>query len=332
MTVADGEFAVMVGPSGSGKTSVLRVIAGLDRPDKGTVSIGGEDVTRLPTARRDLAMVFEEGGLQPQRTVRSNIAFPLEIRRTPREEISERVSAEGRALRIEDLLDRQPHELGAGHRQLAQLARAMVRVPAAFLMDEPLARVDAAERIRIRGELRSLQRGYGVTTLYVTNDPVEALALADRLFVLIDGYVEQDGAPMEVYRSPSSVAVAEVVGNPPMNLLPAHFQPEPEGGWLDAAGLRIRIWNPALRDPRPVLLGMWPEDIVIGGGADGLGKVVRIVEHGSHRDVVLDLEGEEISTRTAAVAPTVGEKLPIAIRRWVVFDPQTGRTIATGGD
>lgn len=210
--IADGEFVTVIGSSGAGKSTLLRVVAGLDPVSSGSVWLDDDDVTSLAPGVRDLAMVFQYPHLIPGRTVRRNVSFPLEVRRATIGEIRERVGAEARALHIEALLERSPDQLSMGESQLVQIARALVRVPSALLLDEPLARLDPQLRERMRRELRLLQRGYGVTTLLTTNDPVEAVSMGDRLVVLDGGSVVQDGAPLEVYRNPRSLLVAQLTG------------------------------------------------------------------------------------------------------------------------
>ncbi|MDP9463535.1 MAG: ABC transporter ATP-binding protein, partial [Actinomycetota bacterium] len=202
LAVADGELIGVIGASGAGKTTLLRAIAGLEPLAAGSIRIGGVDVTDATPAARDVSMVFQTPVLIPHRDVQGNIAFPLEIRHQRAAEIATRVAAETRALHIEALLARSPRELSAGEAQLVQVARALVRMPSLLLLDEPLARLDAALTQHMRLELRSLQQGYGVTTLLATNDPVEAMALPDRLVVVEAGHVVQVGPPIEVYERP----------------------------------------------------------------------------------------------------------------------------------
>lgn len=212
LDVGDGEMVVVVGASGAGKTTLLRVVAGLDPVAAGSVLMDGADVTAADPGTRDVAMVFQYPRLLPDRNVGRNVAFPLEVRQQTAEEIRTRVGAEARALHIEALLERSPEHLSVGEAQLVQIARALVRVPAVLLLDEPLARLDAQVRERMRRELRMLQQGYGVTTLVTTNDWREAMALSDRLVVLDEGRVVQTGAPMDVYREPVSLVAAHLTG------------------------------------------------------------------------------------------------------------------------
>jgi len=275
LAVDDGEFLVILGASGAGKTALLRAVAGLDSLDEGRIRIAGVDVTTSDTADRQIAMVFQENALYPFMDVRRNISFPLEIAKTPREETEARVTAETRVLAIEHLLSRKPGHLSAGHQQLVQAARALVRVPHVFLMDEPLSRLDAHLRVKMRRELRLLQQGYGVTTLYVTNDPEEAMAMADRMAVMEQGRLVQVGRPLELYRRPASRAVASVVGNPPMTFVAGRVRADAPGFWIEIGPLRIRAWDPGLAGADgSVDVGLRPEEVVLD--PDGAaGTIVR---------------------------------------------------------
>lgn len=259
LDVADGEFIGVIGMSGAGKTTLLRAIAGLDRITAGWLMMDDADVTRDDPGRRDIAMVFQHPRLLPNRSVGRNVAFPLEVRRRTVEEIRTRVEAEARALHIENLLERSPTELSAGEMQLVQIARAMVRVPRVLLLDEPLARLDAATREHMRRELRFLQRGYGVTTFFTTNDPAEAMAMSDRLVVLDGGRAIQVGVPIEVYREPATITVAQLTGQ--LEVTEVQVSADRHGFWLrDAEGVE-RAWRTSLRDHvgASVLRGVRPD-------------------------------------------------------------------------
>jgi len=219
LTVADGEMLVLVGHSGCGKTSILRMIAGLERPTSGSVRIGDRVVDRVPPGERDVAMVFQDYPLYPHLTVRRNLAFVPSLRRTPRAEIDERVAEIARLLDLEGLLDRRPEELSGGEQQRVAVGRAMVRRAACILYDEPLSNLDATRRARLRGEIRDLHDRSGTTTVYVTHDPEEAMGIGDRIGVLRNGALLQLGAPEEIYRSPADRHVAALLGSPPMNMV-----------------------------------------------------------------------------------------------------------------
>jgi multiple sugar transport system ATP-binding protein len=233
--IKEGEFLVLLGPSGCGKTTLLRMIAGLERPTAGDVLIGGEVVTHLPARARKIAMVFQSYALYPHMSVFRNIAFPLKAQGVPREMIPRKVQWAAALLGIEALLDRKPRQLSGGQRQRVALARALVREPSVFLLDEPLSNLDAKLRTSARDELKQFQRGIGTTTAYVTHDQVEAMGLGDRIVVMHEGKVRQIGTPLEIYNDPADTFVAGFVGSPPMNLLerrsgllgfrPEHFLP-----------------------------------------------------------------------------------------------------------
>jgi multiple sugar transport system ATP-binding protein len=219
LTVTDGEFVVLLGPSGCGKTTALRIIAGLETPTAGQVLIGGRDVTRLSPRERDVAMVFQSYALYPHMTIEDNIGYPLRIRGVPRPERATTVAAVADSLEIAHLLKRRPRQLSGGQRQRIALARAIIRDPAAFLMDEPLSNLDARLRISMRGEIRRLQQRLGATTIYVTHDQAEALTMADRVCLISEGVIQQHAPPQEIFDRPANRFVASFVGNPPMNIL-----------------------------------------------------------------------------------------------------------------
>ncbi|MFB3814877.1 MAG: ABC transporter ATP-binding protein [Terriglobales bacterium] len=231
----EGEFLVLLGPSGSGKTTLLRMIAGLEAPTAGQIFIGGRDVTRQTPRERRIAMVFQSYALYPHLSVYENIAFPLKAQKVPKEQHRTKVEWAAGLLGIGHLLKRKPRELSGGERQRVALARAMVRNPTVFLLDEPLSNLDAKLRAAAREEIESFQKRVGTTTIYVTHDQVEAMAMGDRIVVLNKGVVHQIGTPKEVYEEPADTFVATFLGSPPMNLLendgaivgfrPEHFRP-----------------------------------------------------------------------------------------------------------
>ena len=242
---------VLVGPSGSGKSTILRVVAGLESPTEGAVFINGEDVTALEPQQRDVAMVFQSYALYPHKTVADNLAFGLRMRRRTPEEIRERVRWAARTLDLESLLDKKPAVLSGGQRQRVALGRAIVRKPRAFLLDEPLSKLDPALRLAMRTELAHLQRRLGVAMLYVTHDQEEAMTLGHRVAVLREGRVEQLAAPMELYRRPESTFVASFVGSPAMNLCSCRIVREPDGTRLEGEAMRVHLGAPGrCRAPR----------------------------------------------------------------------------------
>jgi multiple sugar transport system ATP-binding protein len=231
LAVREGEFLVLLGPSGSGKTTLLRMIAGLETPTSGDVLVNGSVVTGLPPRQHNMAMVFQSYALYPHLTVAANIAFPLEARRMPRKLVDQKVRWAAALFGIDHLLERKPRHLSGGERQRVALARAVVRDPVAFLLDEPLSNLDAKLRTSAREELQQIQRSLATTTIYVTHDQIEALALGDRIAVLDRGHMHQLGTPAEVYERPADRFVATFIGSPPMNLVAAGkvetgFRPE----------------------------------------------------------------------------------------------------------
>ncbi|MFS0772686.1 ABC transporter ATP-binding protein [Sphingomonas sp. 1P08PE] len=219
LRVEEGEFLVLVGPSGCGKSTLLRMIAGLEEPSEGRIVIDGRDVTGVAPSDRGVAMVFQSYALYPQMTVAENIAFPLKVARVEREEIAARVAEVAAMLDLTDLLDRRPRALSGGQRQRVSIARAVIRRPRVLLLDEPLSNLDTGLRARMRHEFARLHQQLGATMIYVTHDQLEAMTLANRIVVMSAGRIEQVGAPLEVYRRPASIAVAEAIGSPGMNMV-----------------------------------------------------------------------------------------------------------------
>jgi multiple sugar transport system ATP-binding protein len=264
LTVADGEFVVLVGPSGCGKTTLLRMVAGLETPDAGSIAIGGREVTGLPARERQLSMVFQSYAIFPHLKVRQNIGFGLRMRKLPRREIDRRVREVADVLELGDYLDRYPAQLSGGQRQRIAVARAIVVDAAVLLMDEPLSNLDALLRLQFRAELKKIVRQIGTTTLYVTHDQAEAMSLGDRVAVMRDGRVSQIGSPIEVYAHPRDRFVGSFLGAPPMNFFPATV----EG---PAEGIFLRVGEQALAAPEflkryvgsPVLVGVRAENIEV---------------------------------------------------------------------
>ena len=225
ISIADGEFFVLLGPTGAGKTTTLRLIAGLERPDAGHVSIGGEDTAGWSVAQRDVALVFQYYSLYPRYTVRQNLAFPLKsrVRTFTADEIEQRVARAAKMLRIEHLLDRKTDRLSGGEMQRVSIGRAIVRDPSVFLMDEPLSNLDAKLRESLRSELKNLQASLGATFLFVTHDQIEAMSMGDRIGVLNQGRLVQVGTPNDIYNAPVDTFVATFIGSPAMNLLPGRL-------------------------------------------------------------------------------------------------------------
>jgi multiple sugar transport system ATP-binding protein len=258
LRIEDGEFFALLGPSGCGKTTLLRTIAGLEAPTSGTIQIGGRDVTRVQPGGRDVAMVFQDYALYPHMTVLDNIAYPLKVKRVPKAERHRTAAEAGASLQLEATMERRPGQLSGGQQQRVALARAIAYRPQVFLFDEPLSNLDARLRLEARSFLKRLQHELGTTTVYVTHDQSEALALADRMAVMDAGRVRQLGTPVEVFRRPANLFVAGFIGSTPMNLLEAT---------VDDGGLRVgrsRLPLPADAGPHlaagdKVVVGVRPE-------------------------------------------------------------------------
>jgi multiple sugar transport system ATP-binding protein len=263
LTVADGEFLVLVGPSGCGKSTVLRCVAGLEQPTSGTIAIDGQVINNLPPQDRDLAMVFQTYALYPHMTIYENLAFGLKMRRRTKAEIQREVTRVAEKLGLSRHLPKKPRELSGGERQRVALGRAIVRRPRAFLMDEPLSNLDAALRVKMRAELLKLQRELKATVLYVTHDQTEALTMGDRVAVLHSGRLQQVASPREVYDYPANRFVAGFIGSPAMNFIRARITGEEGGCFLELGGQTLTL-PPAYLEKRPDL-APYREKIIIAG-------------------------------------------------------------------
>jgi multiple sugar transport system ATP-binding protein len=274
LEVKDGEFMILLGPSGCGKTTTLRMIAGLEEPTLGQVYIGDRVVADpekgifIPPKDRDIAMVFQSYALYPHMSVYDNIAFPLKLRKVPKQEIDKRVKEVAEMLGLSNLLKRKPRELSGGQRQRVALGRAIVRQPQVFLMDEPLSNLDAKLRVRMRAELKKLQKQLGVTTIYVTHDQVEAMTMGDRIAVINQGVLQQVGTPDDVYHNPANVFVGGFIGSPPMNFLDASVIEDEKGVWVDFGEFKLKLTDDVgevLREQnyigKEAIFGIRPEDI-----------------------------------------------------------------------
>ena len=311
--VADGEFLVLVGPSGCGKTTALRMLAGLEELTDGRILIGGRVVNNLAPGARDVAMVFQSYALYPHMTVYDNLAFGLRNKGTPKPEIQRRVARTADILGLEPLLKRKPKQLSGGQRQRVALGRAIVREPAAFLMDEPLSNLDAQLRVATRAEILKLQDSLGTTTIYVTHDQVEAMTMGDRIAVMDSGVLQQIGTPEELYTNPRNVFVAGFIGSPAMNLVPAPLVDA--GSDAQVAGFR-------------------PEHVDFGNGrADCVhcGAHVEVVEYlGDEQLVHLRVDGALIQAKLHAEQRVEhGRDVQISVprERLVLFDAESGERV-----
>lgn len=271
LDVKDGEFVVLVGPSGCGKTTALRCIAGLENPEKGEIYIGDTPVTGLPPRDRNIAMVFQSYALYPHMTVRDNLAFPLKVGKTrfSEEEISKKVKEVAQFLNIERLLDKKPSQLSGGEAQRTALGRSIIREPKVFLLDEPLSNLDAKLRVRMRVELKKLQRELGVTTIYVTHDQAEAMTMGDRIVVMNAGELLQIGTPREVYDKPVNEFVAGFVGSPSMNYFDASLTSLEGSMHLNAGFVQISLSKNVIDslngafNGQEYIVGIRPEDLKV---------------------------------------------------------------------
>jgi multiple sugar transport system ATP-binding protein len=317
LSVSDGEFLVLVGPSGCGKSTTLRMLAGLEGVDDGSIHIGARDVTALPPKDRDIAMVFQNYALYPHMTVAENIGFHLKLARVASAERTRRVSEAAALLDLTPYLDRKPARLSGGQRQRVAMGRAIVRSPSVFLMDEPLSNLDAKLRVHTRTQIASLQRRLGVTTLYVTHDQVEAMTMGDRVAVLRDGVLQQCDTPIGLFARPANVFVAGFIGSPAMNLLSTTV----DGPWSVPLTPAQRS---ALTGPG-VVVGVRPEGWTIGSGVDAVVEVVE--ELGSDQYLYCRAGSEVLTVRTPGMAPWQrGESIKLEPQRESVhlFDAATG--------
>ena len=343
LEVLPGEFLVLVGPSGCGKTTALRMVAGLEQVTSGQIRINDRVVTRLPPRDRDIAMVFQNYALYAHMSVRGNMAFGLKMARMKKDEIRRRVDEAAAMLGLMELLDRKPRQLSGGQRQRVAMGRAIVREPAAFLMDEPLSNLDAKLRVEMRGEIIRVQRRIAAPTLYVTHDQTEAMTMGDRVAILRDGVLQQLGTPDEVYDRPVNVFVAGFIGSPSMNLVPARVAQDGDGLAVDVAGARLPLRNPhaglAEYAGRDVTVGIRPEDFGTGAGAPLDVEVTRMESLGSELMAYLTPAGAENGPlltarleRRAQLEQGSRAQVTVDPGRLYFFDAQTGTAVGAGAD
>jgi multiple sugar transport system ATP-binding protein len=298
LSVAAGEFVVLVGPSGCGKSTLLRTIAGLESIDAGEIRIGGREVTELEPGDRGVAMVFQSYALYPHMTVAQNMGFALEVAGRPRVEIEEAVAKAAATLRITEHLQKRPKQLSGGQRQRVAIGRAITRNPGVFLFDEPLSNLDAALRTQMRVELGRLHAELGATMVYVTHDQVEAMTMADRIVVLREGRIEQVGSPLDLYNRPATRFVAGFLGSPPINFIEATLQREPDGraliAWPGQEGLVLAtaVLPETAASGGRVIAGVRPASISLAAPGEGVTRAqVRLVEQLGH-ETILHLQPE----------------------------------------
>lgn len=338
LDVGDGEFFVFLGSSGCGKTTTLRMIAGLEAPTYGRIYIDGRDVTDLAPKDRDIAFVFQDYGLYPHLSVYENIRFPLRIRRIPGHEHRRRTEDVARRLKIDHLLGKRPTECSGGEKQRVALARALVRSPKVFLMDEPLSNLDAKLRLAMRSEIKQLVSDLGITTIYVTHDQSEAMALASRVGVMSKGEFAQIGRPLEIYDAPANRFVADFIGSPPMNFI--------QGG-TDASG-RLQIDESALGSlicgegpglplfggNRRLTVGIRPEHFEIERASASTSIVDQIEPMGQDTLLHVTAGNTHLTVTTRDRSFVVGERvrLRVAAKQTAVIDEESGRTIYVAGE
>ena len=326
LNIGDREFLVLLGPSGCGKTTTMRMIAGLEDPSGGSISIDGRRVNDTPARDRNLAMVFQNYGLYPHMTVSQNIGYPLKVRGTPKAERQTRIAAAAERVELGALLHRKPGQLSGGQRQRVALARAIIRTPQLFLMDEPLSNLDAQLRTSMRAQLKYLQRDLATTTVYVTHDQVEAMTLADRIVVMNKGQIEQQGTPEEIYLRPQTVFVAGFIGSPPMNLLSGTLT---EGRFRNEAGsVKVDVATP----DGPVVLGQRPEDMRVhdASESDFPGTVFSYELLGDASLVAVRIGTSLVNVKVAPTARYgIGETVGVSFdpSKLHMFDSRSGRRL-----
>jgi len=339
LEINDGEFLVLVGPSGCGKTTSLRMLAGLEHVDEGTIWIDDRDVVKLAPRDRDIAMVFQNYALYPHMNVAQNMGFALRLAKVAKREIEQRVLDAAKILDLQDYLDRKPRQLSGGQRQRVAMGRAIVREPRVFLMDEPLSNLDAKLRVATRAEIAALQQRLGVTTVYVTHDQVEAMTMGDRVAVMKDGVLQQCDTPRVLYDDPVNAFVAGFIGSPPMNLVQ---------GVVTEDGVRVGTASLAAthglraQPGHQLTVGLRPESLELGGADGGIPAIVSLVEElGAEAFVHAKIDGDEAATglTSAAViarveprlAPAKGERIRLRPKpgAMLFFDAATGERIRT---
>ncbi len=324
ISIADGEFCVLVGPSGCGKSTLLRMIAGLEEISAGEIAIGARVVNSLRPKERDIAMVFQNYALYPHMTVYDNMAFSLKLAGVAKDEAGQRVADASQILGLNDYLQRYPRQLSGGQRQRVAMGRAIVRKPQVFLFDEPLSNLDAKLRVAMRTEIKALHQRLTTTSVYVTHDQIEAMTMADKIVVMNNGRVEQIGSPLELYDNPANLFVAGFIGSPAMNFLKGRLN-----GAAVAVGNGISLpVKTRLESGRDVLVGVRPEHLAVA--ADGVAAEVVIVEPtGADTQIFCKLAGTAV---TAVVRERhefrPGESIRLKPQLTYLFDPSSGARLA----
>jgi multiple sugar transport system ATP-binding protein len=330
LSIEDGEFIALVGPSGCGKSTLLRMIAGLEEITDGDVSIGGQVVNSMTPRERNIAMVFQSYALYPHMTVAENMGFNLKLSGETKQTIEQRVNEAARMLDLTKLLDRKPAQLSGGQRQRVAMGRAIVRNPAVFLFDEPLSNLDAKLRVQMRSEIKALHQKVQTTSIYVTHDQIEAMTLADRIVVLNQGKIEQQGTPIELYRKPANLFVAGFIGSPAMNFLDGTVE-----GVDGAPAVRLKDSTPIriagerrVKAGQSVKVGLRPEHLSLASGGSPLsGQTLLVEPTGAQTHVLFDLAGEQVTAVVDGEAPVrYGQPLNVSVspEQVYVFDASSG--------
>jgi multiple sugar transport system ATP-binding protein len=336
LSIASGEFVVLVGPSGCGKSTLLRLIAGLETATTGEIRIGGEPVDDLPPKDRDIAMVFQSYALYPHMTVRDNMSYSLRLQKSPREAILNAVAEAGAKLGLGALLERKPRQLSGGQRQRVAMGRAIVRRPRAFLFDEPLSNLDARLREQMRFEIKKLHRDFGATSVYVTHDQIEAMTMADRIVAMNEGIIQQVGTPLDLYDDPANIFVAGFIGSPAMNFLDARAVLSGTSVTIDIGGIALAtLARPAgLADGAELIAGVRPERVALTSG-EGIEALVDLVEPTGLGTVLHLLVGRQelklFTTERPQVAVGTTAKLRILPEDVRLFDKATGMRVRVTG-
>jgi len=340
VSINQGDFLVLVGPSGCGKSTLLNCIAGLEPISGGTLRIGGRDMNGVSPKDRDIAMVFQSYALYPTMTVAKNITFGMKVRGVDPATQEKKLAQVSQQLQIEKLLSRRPGQLSGGQRQRVAMGRALVRDPKLFLFDEPLSNLDAKLRVEMRTEIKELHQRLGASMVYVTHDQIEAMTLATKIVVMKGGVIQQIGSPAEIYNRPANLFVADFMGNPAMNLIPAKARAQAEGTTLEISrkdSAPIVLVDPSNRDlPEDVILGVRPEDIAEPGqraaqAAQEAECLVDIVEPaGADTYVVMQLGGKHVTARLHANTSAMAgrpQRLAFDLGKVSYFAPDTGRRL-----
>jgi multiple sugar transport system ATP-binding protein len=331
LPIKDGEFVVMVGPSGCGKTTALRMLAGLEEIDGGSIRIDGKDMVGVPSRDRDIAMVFQNYALYPSKTVGENMGFSLKMHGVPKDERLRRVREAAKLLDLEPMLDRKPRNLSGGQRQRVAMGRAIVREPKVFCMDEPLSNLDAQLRVQTRTQIAELQRRLKVTTVYVTHDQVEAMTMGERVAVMRAGQLQQFDSPTELYDHPANVFVASFIGSPAMN----RFDGTVEDGGIRVRGATLHPPEGQLRAAKEhgkLTVGIRPEHLSIGGDGELTLEVALVEDLGSDSYIYGHLAGDadsHVIVRATRDHPHPGEvvKVKVDTAHLHLFDGTTGRRV-----